>query len=417
APPPLPPGRYTYLLSVDRATGALALNFIVGDQMPSGRQRSRRSRVVNLERRHELEASVAAADGGALVAGTRVTVLEINPTVSTQLGSRVIYLPDARVLGITYQGVLLKLTAAGQREWLRELGEDDRWTKSIRALVPAPGGGCLLAGEHHWSAGEDGKGWAGDAWLVRVSAAGEPLWSRGIGRPDAEEQTTSLRATLDGGYIVAGASGGLPWLAKTDPEGRELWSRTYGSGWAMNYVEAVHPLPDGGYVLAGDRHGVVKETGGGTLIRTDAAGEPRWTTGFAGSAEALLATSDGGFLVAGAPLDRVARVARFDGEGNLLWSRRYLGGSSARALAATPDGGFVVGGGPDFWLLRADADGVEEWRQSWPGRPGSWPVEIRSIQPTGDGGFLLVGSIGHDARILKIDARGRRQWEHVVTGQ
>ncbi|HEV2130780.1 MAG TPA: hypothetical protein VGR27_06745, partial [Longimicrobiaceae bacterium] len=93
------------------------------------------------------------------------------------------------------------------------------------------------------------------------------------------------------------------------------------------------------------------------------------------------------------------------------------GGSSAPALAPTADGGFVVGGGPDFWLLRADADGVEEWRRSWPSLPGSWPVEVRSIQAVGDGGFLLVGSMGHDARILRIDARGQRLWEHVVTGR
>lgn len=187
-----------------------------------------------------------------------------------------------------------------------------------------------------------------------------------------------------------------------------------------------------------------------------------WQVNFGGTEDDGLAglapTGDGGLLLAGYAFSGLSGnkgitnygsadfwVIRSDGTGERLWERTF-GGSGAEILSGltgTSDGGFVFGGlstsgatgtklstnfgSTDLWLIKIDADGVEQWQQSF---GGTGAEGLGALLETSDGG-LLVGAYsssgltgnklspgfgGLDFWIIKLGADGSRQWEKSFGG-
>ena len=103
-----------------------------------------------------------------------------------------------------------------------------------------------------------------------------------------------------------------------------------------------------------------------------------------------------------------------------LWSQTY-GGSDfdeCYCVQQTTDGGYVLAGMTgsfgvpivDFWLVKTDADGNEEWTRTYGGQDLDFGL---SVEPTEDGGFILAGrtfSYGtgnSDMWLIKTDSEGQ----------
>jgi hypothetical protein len=203
---------------------------------------------------------------------------------------------------------------------------------------------------------------------------------------DLEQAGNSVRATVDGGFIVAGYT--MPsagdkdvYLLRTDAKGDTVpgWPKTFG-GTGRDIGYSVEQTGDGGFIVAG----ISNSSGAGDydmfLLRTDNAGKalPGWPRTFGGAradeAYCVRQTSDGGFIVAGTTEsfgagDFDVFLARTDANGNPLpgWPKTYgsSGADIGRSVQQTSDGGFIVtgftdsegAGGADLFLLRLDADG------------------------------------------------------------
>jgi hypothetical protein len=196
------------------------------------------------------------------------------------------------------------------------------------------------------------------------------------------------------------------------------------------------------------------------VIRTDGDGNRLWQRSYGGSgydaAASILATNDGGFLIAGQTTSRDGDVAgvhgnndfwlvKLDGSGNKLWSRTY-GGSGydgAAAMAATPDGGCVLAGYAssadgdvsnhlaiplnfyDVWVLKVDAAGNKVWDRSFGGAGDDLATAVR---PAPGGGYYIGGytqSNEHDftgnqgkddAFLMKVDENGILAWSRLYGG-
>jgi uncharacterized delta-60 repeat protein len=147
------------------------------------------------------------------------------------------------------------------------------------------------------------------------------------------------------------------------------------------------------------------------------------------AAYSFIQTADGGFIIAGYT-DSYGNgvydfcIMKLTASGNLLWIKAF-GGSNyelARSITPTSDGGFAVvgstssfgNGSQDVYVLRFDANGDTLWSKTFGGSDKEWGNCIIS---TPDGGFLIAGttcSFGHngtsDAYIIKIDASGDTLW-------
>lgn len=239
----------------------------------------------------------------------------------------------------------------------------------------------------------------GAVWGVGTVAAEAPgplQWTAFDGGGD--EVGADIIEVEEGGYAIAGtarneSSGGM-LLLRTDANGSVLWNRTYPLSGAAA-AHAVRQTPDGGYVLAGEEMGRL------ALVGTDPEGEVLWTgpTGINlteyGPAHDLLLTNDGGYVLAGSALapggEETAALIRTNGSGHLEWVRTYedLTESRATALATAGESGYAVAGlssaSEEIFLLATAADGNLTWTRTFPALE-VWPVfsDIRALMTAPD---------------------------------
>lgn len=253
-------------------------------------------------------------------------------------------------------------------------------------------------------------------------------WEISLGGTNYEECTT-LYPTADGGCVVAGGSWSLPlgtktspnygnadyWFLKVDGDGNKEWEQVYG-GSGDEYPNGVQPTPDGGYLLAGWSWSVPS----GNKTTANAGAEDFW-------------------------------LVKTDDSGNKLWERVFGGGSTDTCwcLGMAPNS-YVLGGWSDSgatgnktsenfgfddgWIVNVDTNGNKQWEAAF---GGNWYDYIYDVQPTADGGYILVGesdsdpadesdpSTGNktspwygysDGWVIKIDANGSMQWDQSYGG-
>jgi len=112
------------------------------------------------------------------------------------------------------------------------------------------------------------------------------------------------------------------------------------------------------------------------------------------------------------------------------WDTAAFGGSgndAAYSVEQTTDGGYIIagvittfyGGGGDFYLIKTDASGNEEWEKTF---GGSGDDAAHSVQQTTDGGYIVAGMTtsygagGADIYLVKTDALGNTEWEKTIGG-
>jgi hypothetical protein len=215
------------------------------------------------------------------------------------------------------------------------------------------------------------------------------------------------------------------------------FEQTYG-GTKSQQAFCVIQTNDGGYALAGYTQSYGVGTANFWLVKTDASGNEQWTRTYGGSkddeARCVIQTSDGGYALAGYTTSFGAGGADFyvvktDARGNEQWAKTYGGPKDdvAYSVVQTSDAGYALAGYTqsygvgvaNYWLVRTDADGNELWNKTYGGLGDD---RCYSVIKTDDGGFALAGktssfSIGFsDLWLVKTDAYGNEIWNQTYGG-
>jgi hypothetical protein len=241
-----------------------------------------------------------------------------------------------------------------------------------------------------------------------------------------------LHVALCASLILAGTTG-----ADTVTAQELRWAHAHG-GDLDDFAYDVAAAPDSGFYLCG---GTASYGAGSTdfyVLRTDSAGDTLWTRSYGGQAYdlawAVLATADGGCLVAGQTASSGAGgddvyLVRVDAAGATLWTRTYggTGNDAANAMVAVDAGGFVIAGSTasfgngqeDYYLLRVDSAGDTLWTRTYGGADRDFAY---SLVETADEGFIVGGaSLSYgagnwDAYLVRTDADGIVDWTRTYGG-
>lgn len=209
-----------------------------------------------------------------------------------------------------------------------------------------------------------------------------------------------------------------------------LWEKSYGGKHAEYLTDAV-PTADYGFILAGSS--LSSKSGNKTSLnegdldywvwKMDEKGEMEWQKSFGGTGtdflQSIRLTVDGGFILAGhsdSPKGKYKRqdshggydfwVIKLDAGGGDQW-QQTIGGSGddkLQSVAQTKDGGYILGGSSsseksgdkavdafgsmDYWVVKLDKQGKIEWQKTLGGK---YFDELRSIEQTKDNGYILGG--------------------------
>lgn len=278
---------------------------------------------------------------------------------------------------------LLKLTAIGDTVWQKTIG--GKGVDILRSAAQIATGEIVVAGQTDSNSDDfTSSNGANDAWMLKINPVGHWQWTKSLQLGGTEQDyANALCATTDEGYMMVGQTSssngtntGIVNLGKSDiwivrmKETNPIWKRTLG-GSKDETAQCVVATADSGFVIAGSTYSNdqnirgAHDTSGKTadllLARIDGNGKIGWVKLFGGRgndiAHSVIATADGGFLVAGQTNSTdgditVSRggidawVIKVDAMGNKLW-QQLVGGSGddvAYALAEVPGRGYIMVG-------------------------------------------------------------------------
>jgi len=126
-------------------------------------------------------------------------------------------------------GLLIKVDSQGNESWRRTFGGA---RNDEIASVDVTSDGSIIAVGHtdSYSPGfnPEQSFCYRDVFMVKVSASGETLWQKVLGRlPCTVERADSMQALADGGFVIAGESGAQPMIAKMDRTGATVGLGTH----------------------------------------------------------------------------------------------------------------------------------------------------------------------------------------------
>jgi len=255
------------------------------------------------------------------------------------------------------------------------------------------------------------------------------MWEKSFGGRHAE-YLSDIQPTADYGFILGGSSlseksgnkntankGDLDfWIWKMDEHGEPEWQKNFG-GNETDILKCIKNTKDGGFILAGNSSSSIgfdkkEDCRGGSdywIIKIDAGKEEIWQRTFGGKGQedltSIICTLDGGYLIGG------SSNSDFSKEPNSLNEKK----ENSR-------------GGMDYWIIKLDSNGKEEWQKTY---GGCYNDLLKSMASTKDGGYIIGGNsnstnsgekadvnfgIGSDYWIIKIDAYGSIIWEKTIGG-
>lgn len=234
--------------------------------------------------------------------------------------------------------------------------------------------------------------------------------------------------------LAAGAAGAEANTTVANGTATAAWERVIGGPGNESLLALV--APGDGYRLVG---GLAMNATGPevVLVRFDVngtiAGERRVPFGDGRAAAPAMAnlTPDGGTVVVGTAAgaragDTDVAVLAIGPDDRPRWFRTYSAGTGLEegaVIRPAGDGGYLVagttdlptGGAPQLLLVRVGIDGGEIWHRVIP--LGADTLAVRDLQPTADGGYLVVGSTdaGRPGSLaillLRVSSGGTLSWQ------
>jgi hypothetical protein len=286
----------------------------------------------------------------------------------------------------------------------------------------------------------------GDFGLLKVSTAGNIIWSKNYGGTDTEKNSY-VSVCTDGGFIMTGYTLQVGtnnfsdlFLVRTDSDGNLSWSESIGGskddqGW---YVTQTN---DGGFISVGS----TKSFNGsgnwdGYMVKVNSAGAMQWEKIMGGTGSdyflGMSKTNDGGYIIAGETLTKSFGssdiwLVKTNSAGDSLWTRQYgkTTEDAGNTVIQTADGGYIVAGDMhvnpnagdhNACLLKTDSDGTMQWAKQYGSSPGSeigWDVR----QATDKGYYLLgssnaYGNGGGDFMLVRTNSSGNLVWAKAYGG-
>ena len=348
--------------------------------------------------------------------------------------------------------IIIKYNADGEIKWAKVIGGNDE--DNINSVTETIDGGYIVGGEFYSTSIELENGITlinsgrANGMLIKYNADGEIKWAKAIGG-DNVETITSIKETVDRGYIVTGEfqsneinleNGKV--LTKNNELDNKMAIKYNENGeveWAISTggkTDLITETTDRGYIVISSES---IDLGNGTtlinsakekmIIKYKSSGEIEWAKKISfGWNYSISQTTDRGYILHGQMTaggdagDGIvisgngyidSFIIKYNENGKTEWAKA-IGGNDSDYLAGMvmQDGGYLVvgntysrsvnlengvtlisNGSTDGVLIRYSSNGELEWARAIGGNSRD---EIGPMQETTDGGWILAGNFSSE---------------------
>lgn len=331
---------------------------------------------------------------------------------------------------------VIKLNSLGTVQWQKCFGGSSFDYGS--SIIQTTDGGYIFCGSTESNDGDvTGNHGYSDIWIVKLSATGIIEWQKCFGGTSSDNPNSSnILQSSGGGYVFSGftfsndgdVSGNHgyndAWVVKLSSAGDIIWQKCYG-GASYEYINQLRPTSDGGYIFIGDSYSNDLYLSGNHgaqdawVVKLDPSGNMQWQNLLGGTLEEasywVSQTADYGFLlsldtnstdgqVTGNHGGRDGWLVKLNVSGTILWQKCFggTGDDSLGLVEATADGGYFFGGstssidgdvasnhgGRDIWMGKLNAGLNIQWQKSL----GGSGDEFGGAIPLVDGSYMAIGN-------------------------
>jgi hypothetical protein len=222
------------------------------------------------------------------------------------------------------------------------------------------------------------------------------------------------------------------------------WQNIIG-GESSDVAVEIQPTVDGGYIMGGYSYSGISgdktEAGLGEndywVVKLTSSGSIEWQNTIGGNSLDLLyslqQTADGGYILAGSSVSGISGdktevnidiyndywIVKLDSLGFIEWENTIGGNSNdeLRSIQQTTDGGYILGGFSssgisgdkneaslglvDYWVVKVNSSGLVEWQKTIGGSSDDY---LSIIQQVNDGGYILAGYSNSSISGVKTEA-------------
>ena len=284
-----------------------------------------------------------------------------------------------------------------------------------------------------------------DAYLIRINAKGEKIWSKVYGGEDDEEANDIVQTgeafVFVGSTETYGNERMSYYMVKVDGNGDPEWQTTYFRDDDDEYYGTGVVADSDGLVFSGyERHlQFFDEELNPYVFKTSQEGDTVWSGYYGGKEEDRaysIVKTDNGYVIAGDTEsyghgDKDMYLVHINKKGKREWHAAFGGDDdeTAQAVLKTKDGGYLMVGSTDSfglnykdaYVVKTDKNGKLLWQRRY---GGHYDDEAFSVTQSADGGYVIVGRSesfsrrkGFDLYLFKINKRGKLLWERTYGGE
>jgi hypothetical protein len=303
-------------------------------------------------------------------------------------------------------------------QWQNTIGGSGNET--FNKMTKTYDGGFLVAGRTSSTISGD-KTVAGSLWILKLGETGNIVWQKGFSgiASYAPSIVRDVKQTKDSGFVVIAdinvPSNGLNYgILKLDSLGNLQWQKNYGGNIDDIPGEIIETL-DGGYLIAGASNSHISgDKSEFNIGYPNSTARDYWVLKLDSQGNLQWENTIGGTLV-----DEAFSAVQFSDSTYLL-----IGGSSSEIFA---DKTVASKGSYDYWLVKLRTDGSIIWDKSIGGSGSDFPwssallnnneVVIAGASESGISGDKTDINYGlTDFWIVKIDSSGNIIWQNTMGG-
>lgn len=283
-------------------------------------------------------------------------------------------------------------------------------------------GGLVVAGIT-----KDSYNGPADAYVVKLDADGDTLWTKTYGGPE-DDEIRCIKETADGDIVMTGFTRSFGYgmsdvyAIKIDAgSGDTVWTKTYGG--MFNDEGVFVSVTAENYFFAGKKGVPLWK---GYIQKTDANGDTIWTKIYDqfSNCWSVQQLPDGYLLILSVAGGSPA-LSKADSLGNIIWTHIYSFINSTVEYSAAPflDGYYIIGqcvsnNNSNVICLRTDVTGDTLWTKVYDS--GGYDNGAGGLL-TDDNGCIIVGTSEtekmYDLHLFRIDAQGAIVWEEFIGGE